>query len=140
RRGPTADLAARRRRRRLVAAAAAVVGAVLIVAPTAWVAAQDDPPTSAVATDAPSTAESGGTDPGSHDRYASVPDAQTLAPEQMLRMRESADAGPFADPARLAACLAANDLPAHARVLGAGPVEVDGVPATLLLMPGPHPP
>ncbi len=49
------------------------------------------------------------------------------------------DDGPLADPSTLAACLAANDVAADTRVLGSGPVTLDGRNATLLVLPGTEP-
>ncbi|AMY21123.1 MULTISPECIES: hypothetical protein [Nocardiaceae] len=46
------------------------------------------------------------------------------------------DDGPLADPSALAACLAANEVAADTRVLGSGPISLDGRDATLLVLPG----
>lgn len=150
-----AHLRPRRSRALLTSAAAVVIGAVLIAAPTLWAAAGDDGTSAAVAEDAP---PSTGTHPGllhagsahgdpDHDGRASGvsdrPAARSggsLTPAQILSVDGRDDPGPFSDPSRLAACLAANGLPPHSRLLGSGPVEVDGRKGTLLLVPGPRPP
>ncbi|MGN7132236.1 hypothetical protein ACTHQY_03060 [Rhodococcoides corynebacterioides] len=49
------------------------------------------------------------------------------------------DDGPLADPSTLAACLAANGVAADTRVLGSGPVTLDGREATLVVLPGTTP-
>lgn len=46
------------------------------------------------------------------------------------------DYGPLEDRRRLASCLSGLDYPASTPVLGAQPVDIDGHPAMLLLLPG----
>lgn len=58
----------------------------------------------------------------------------------LLREEAAQDPGPFADGAALRRCLRVNGLPAGSRLLGSGPVHVDGRTGTLLLVPGPRPP
>lgn len=152
-----ARLRPRRRRALVTAVAAAVVATVLIAAPTIWMAARGGDGSSAtVAADAslpstPTPARQGavqtGSAPGSDSGHASRgsdrPAGRTsepLTPAQILAVDGQDDPGPFSDPSRLAACLTANGLTGHSRLLGSGPVEVDGRTATLLLLPGPHPP
>ncbi|MBT1190576.1 hypothetical protein [Rhodococcoides kroppenstedtii] len=75
----------------------------------------------------------------------SGPDPTTIAaPESVTRADVATligrrDDGPLADPSALAACLAANEVAADTRVLGSGPVTLDGRDATLLVLPGAAP-
>ena len=72
----------------------------------------------------------------------SGPDPTTIAaPESVTRADVATligrrDDGPLADPSALAACLAANEVAADTRVLGSGPISLDGRDATLLVLPG----
>lgn len=144
-------------RRRLVASAAAVAAiGVGVAAPVIWAADGFNGGDTAVPVAAPdaaapeSSAARGAGAPGSgtevrHHRPGAVdrPIAGPGGPldaAKILSFRGSDGRGPFADPARLDACLTANGLPARAPLLGSGPVHVDGHEGTLLLVPGPHAP
>lgn len=61
--------------------------------------------------------------------------------DQQIRtlLDQTHDLGPLGDGRRLASCLAGLGYPANAPVLGARPVDVDGHPAVLLVLPGPTP-
>src|SRR5699024_1575006 len=85
-----------------------------------------------------------GTAPAASDP-ATAPNAPgTPAPpldtHALLRVQAAHDPGPFTDATALRRCLRVNGLPAGARLIGAGPVHVDGRDGTLLLIPGPRPP
>ena len=71
-----------------------------------------------------------------HGRRATIP----LSDQQILALLdERPDFGPLTDPHRRASCLAGLGYPADARVLGARPVDIDGRPAVLLLLPADTP-
>ncbi|WP_200171313.1 hypothetical protein [Tomitella cavernea] len=142
------------RGRRMIAAAAAVAAIGAAVGGSAlWLTAGPDNTNGSV------TAHSDPIDGTSHARDTTVDgrsgegavdatlddagkhrDSGDVDSGALLRMQGSTDLGPFAEPAALHRCLAANGLPADARILGAGTVHVDGREGTLLLVPGPHPP
>lgn len=57
-------------------------------------------------------------------------------PEILALLDRSPELGPLANPQRRASCLAGLGYPASTRVLGARPVEIDGNPGVLLVLPG----
>ncbi|WP_179466683.1 hypothetical protein [Mycolicibacterium vinylchloridicum] len=70
----------------------------------------------------------------------------TVTPKMPISSRElngliarSPDFGPLADPKRRAACLSALGYPGSLQVLGATTLQVDGVPAVVLVLPGDEP-
>ncbi|OHU98851.1 hypothetical protein [Mycobacterium talmoniae] len=56
--------------------------------------------------------------------------------EILALLARDPDYGQLDDPHRLAACLRGLDYPASTRVLGARPIQLDGKPAELLVVPG----
>lgn len=56
--------------------------------------------------------------------------------EILALLDRSPDFGPLAEPHRRGACLAGLGYPGSVRVLGARPIEVNGHPAVLLVLPG----
>lgn len=127
--------AVRAHTRRALIAAAAVAAALVIVLPTAaWLEHRGGHAGSVVAADAPPRAEDGAVPPAADSL------AHRLNPAQVIAMQGADDPGRYADRAALDRCLVANGLPAGSPLLGAGPVHVDGIDGTLLLVPGPHPP
>jgi hypothetical protein len=125
---PVIDLneARRRRNRRLgwgagfLAAAAAAVGIAFVAVP----------------------GKTGGTPSAGSDPNASAQPPQggpfafrqdELGDKQLDATKGQQDYGPFADKAKLTACLDANGISSKAQVLGAHPVTVDGKPGTLLV-------
>ncbi|GAB3913475.1 hypothetical protein GCM10029964_123060 [Kibdelosporangium lantanae] len=125
---PVIDMAeARRRRNRrlgwgagFLAAAAAAVGIAFVAIPTGT-----------------GGSPSAGIDPNSSAQppqggpYAFK--QGDLGDDQLNATKGQQDYGPFADKAKLNACLEANGISTKAQVLGAHPVTVDGKPGTLLV-------
>ncbi|WP_182358521.1 hypothetical protein [Tomitella gaofuii] len=151
---PAAARTSAPRGRRMLAAAAAVaaIGAA-VGGSTFWLTAGSDVSTGAVAAhSAPAAgaavprdiAADGLTNDSSvnapADHAGERPGGASVDGGALLQMQGRTDLGPFADPAVLRRCLAANGLPTGARILGSGPVHVDGHKGTLLLVPGPRPP
>ncbi|WP_182348349.1 hypothetical protein [Tomitella gaofuii] len=151
---PAAARTSAPRGRRMLAAAAAVAAIGAAVGGSAfWLTAGPDVTTGAVAAhSAPAAgtavprdiAADGLANDSSVDAPADHagerPGGASVDGGALLQMQGRTDLGPFADPAVLRRCLAANGLPAGARILGSGPVHVDGHKGTLLLVPGPRPP
>jgi hypothetical protein len=70
----------------------------------------------------------------------------TVTPRMPISSRElnalisrSPDFGPLTEPKRRAACLSALGYPGSVQVLGATTLQVDGVPAVVLVLPGDQP-
>ncbi len=83
-------------------------------------------------TSRPTTAE--------HITVSRPPMTIPLSDQQILALiDQKPDFDPFADPQRRTSCLAGLGYPADARVLGARPVEINGRPAVLLVLPGDTP-
>ncbi len=75
-----------------------------------------------------------------HITVTRLPPAIPLSDQQILALLDQRpDFGPLTDPHRRASCLAGLGYPADARVLGARPVDVDGRPTVLLLLPADTP-
>jgi hypothetical protein len=68
------------------------------------------------------------------------PPTVPLSDEEILDLLEQQpDLGAFNDPRRRSSCLSGLGYPASVTVLGGRPVEIDGQPAVLLVMPGDMP-
>jgi hypothetical protein len=115
-------------RSRAVAAAAGVAAAV--VAMGLGTAALLRAPTPAPS--APTTAE--------HITVSPRPRVIPLSDEQILELlHRSPDYGLLSDTARRGSCLTGLGYPASTRVLGAQPIQINGLPAVLLVLPGDTP-
>ena len=77
--------------------------------------------------------------PTSANRITVVPKVPLSAAELAALVNRSPDFGPLADQKRRAACLGALGYPGNQPVLGATPVEVDGQPAIVLVLPADRP-
>ncbi|NLU84494.1 hypothetical protein [Rhodococcus sp. HNM0569] len=88
----------------------------------------------------------GGPGPGPTTPPVAAPPSPALdlgadaQPGRIMSLLGSDDPGVLADAERLAGCLSANGIDPDATLLGSRQVTIDGVPATLLLLPGSEPP
>jgi hypothetical protein len=72
-----------------------------------------------------------------HITVSRPPQTIPLSDQQILALVDhESDFGPLTDPRRRASCLSGLGYPANARVLGARPLDIDGHPAVLLVLPG----
>ena len=115
---PVTDLASRRRRRWLIGGGAVGVAAAAAVVVTL------------VAVDKPEPAA-----PQAQFEIGADLPAETL----LAVLGEPNTPGDLADPAVLAGCLTANDLPPTAPILGSAPIRFEGADAVLLLTTGSKP-
>lgn len=75
-----------------------------------------------------------------HITVSTPPMAIPLSQDEILGLLNlSPDYGPLADPARRASCLSGLGYPASTQVLGARPIEINGRPGILLVVPGDTP-
>ncbi len=113
---------------RMIAAIAGVAAAVLAIALGSAALLRARAP----APGAPTTAQ--------HITVSSRPTVIPLSNPQILALLDrTPNYGALGDPARRSSCLTGLGYPASTRVLGAQPVEINGLPAVLLVVPGDTP-
>jgi hypothetical protein len=113
---------------RMIAAIAGVAAAVLAIALGSAALLRARAP----APGAPTTAQ--------YITVSSRPTVIPLSNPQILALLDrTPNYGALGDPARRSSCLTGLGYPASTRVLGAQPVEINGLPAVLLVVPGDTP-